>query len=300
MPAPSKKTLSPAEVHNVAFKKPPIGKRGYDEEEVDYFLDVVETELSRLIEENQKLQNSAAPHPLDESQLAQATDQALVAENQRLNSALESTQDEHRQLSESHSNLQDANGGLQEALRAAEQRAESAQRDAEAARAALAAGGGGEPADHHQQAVKVLALAQQTADQHLSSAQAEADKTTSDARSAADQLHQQSSAEAQRRVDEAQARADQLRRESEERAAKTINDSESHAASVAEALEGRKSALEKRLSELGTFEREYRSRLKSYLESQLRDLTHGGDDAGSDNYDGQQAAQPADVAQQPQ
>ena len=38
----AKKTLTPAEVHNVAFKKPPIGKRGYDEEEVDYFLDVVE------------------------------------------------------------------------------------------------------------------------------------------------------------------------------------------------------------------------------------------------------------------
>ena len=27
--------LTPADVHNVAFKKPPIGKRGYDEEEVD-------------------------------------------------------------------------------------------------------------------------------------------------------------------------------------------------------------------------------------------------------------------------
>jgi DivIVA domain-containing protein len=24
--------LTPADVHNVAFKKPPIGKRGYDEE----------------------------------------------------------------------------------------------------------------------------------------------------------------------------------------------------------------------------------------------------------------------------
>ena len=37
--------LTPAEVHNVAFKKPPIGKRGYDEEEVDAFLDIVEVEL---------------------------------------------------------------------------------------------------------------------------------------------------------------------------------------------------------------------------------------------------------------
>src|ERR1700754_3849754 len=47
--------LTPAEVHNVAFKKPPIGKRGYDEEEVDAFLDIVEVELSRLLEENNDL-----------------------------------------------------------------------------------------------------------------------------------------------------------------------------------------------------------------------------------------------------
>ncbi len=47
--------LTPADVHNVAFKKPSIGKRGYDEDEVDAFLDVVEAELSRLIEENTEL-----------------------------------------------------------------------------------------------------------------------------------------------------------------------------------------------------------------------------------------------------
>ncbi|MFD0823118.1 DivIVA domain-containing protein, partial [Micromonospora zhanjiangensis] len=47
--------LTPADVHNVAFKKPPIGKRGYDEEEVDAFLDEVERELARLIEENNEL-----------------------------------------------------------------------------------------------------------------------------------------------------------------------------------------------------------------------------------------------------
>ena len=47
--------LTPADVHNVAFKKPSIGKRGYDEDEVDAFLDVVEAELARLIEENNDL-----------------------------------------------------------------------------------------------------------------------------------------------------------------------------------------------------------------------------------------------------
>ena len=47
--------LTPADVHNVAFSKPPIGKRGYNEDEVDAFLDLVEGELARLIEENADL-----------------------------------------------------------------------------------------------------------------------------------------------------------------------------------------------------------------------------------------------------
>ena len=47
--------LTPADVHNVAFSKPPIGKRGYNEDEVDAFLDLVEAELARLIEENNDL-----------------------------------------------------------------------------------------------------------------------------------------------------------------------------------------------------------------------------------------------------
>src|SRR5207247_10769460 len=51
--------LTPADVHNVAFKKPPIGKRGYDEEEVDAFLDEVERELARLIEENNERRAAA-------------------------------------------------------------------------------------------------------------------------------------------------------------------------------------------------------------------------------------------------
>src|ERR687887_322092 len=71
--------LTPAEVHNVAFKKPPIGKRGYDEEEVDAFLDIVEVELSRLIEENNDLRarlSSGQPAPAQPA----AADVASAAE----------------------------------------------------------------------------------------------------------------------------------------------------------------------------------------------------------------------------
>src|SRR3954469_23892035 len=52
-------SLTPADVHNVAFSKPPIGKRGYNEDEVDAFLDLVETELARLIEDNNELRQQA-------------------------------------------------------------------------------------------------------------------------------------------------------------------------------------------------------------------------------------------------
>ena len=52
--------LTPADVHNVAFSKPPIGKRGYNEDEVDAFLDLVEAELARLIGENDDLRDQVA------------------------------------------------------------------------------------------------------------------------------------------------------------------------------------------------------------------------------------------------
>src|SRR6266487_2181716 len=53
-------SLTPADVHNVAFSKPPIGKRGYNEDEVDAFLDLVESRLTELIEENSDLRQRVA------------------------------------------------------------------------------------------------------------------------------------------------------------------------------------------------------------------------------------------------
>jgi DivIVA domain-containing protein len=50
-------SLTPAEVHDVAFSKPSLGMRGYDEDEVDAFLDLVEAELARLIADNDDLRS---------------------------------------------------------------------------------------------------------------------------------------------------------------------------------------------------------------------------------------------------
>jgi DivIVA domain-containing protein len=53
-------TLTPADVHNVAFSRSRIGKRGYCEQEVDLFIDLVEQELTRHIEEDAELRNRNA------------------------------------------------------------------------------------------------------------------------------------------------------------------------------------------------------------------------------------------------
>ena len=42
---PAGGSLTPEQVRGVAFHKPPLGKRGYNEDEVDAFLDLVESEL---------------------------------------------------------------------------------------------------------------------------------------------------------------------------------------------------------------------------------------------------------------
>jgi DivIVA domain-containing protein len=43
--------LTPADIHDIAFKKPPFGRKGYDEEEVDTFLDAVERTVAALTAE---------------------------------------------------------------------------------------------------------------------------------------------------------------------------------------------------------------------------------------------------------
>lgn len=47
--------VTPADVRGAAFARPPFGRRGYNEDEVDAFLDRVEATLTALYTEVQKL-----------------------------------------------------------------------------------------------------------------------------------------------------------------------------------------------------------------------------------------------------
>jgi DivIVA domain-containing protein len=247
--------LTPADVHNVAFSKPPIGKRGYNEDEVDAFLDLVEAELARLIEENNDLRNqveeldrqlSAAPidtgrnlRPLEPPRPVMAPVPPPMVE-------------------------QTSPGG-----------------------------------DHHVQAAKVLGLAQEMADRLTGEAKAEADgmlgeartkseQLLSDARAKADGMVNEARTRAETMLSDARTRAETLDRQSREKASSLERDAARKHTEILGSINQEKTTLEKKIDELRTFEREYRTRLKTYLESQLREL------------DGRGSAAPADTARSQQ
>lgn len=222
--------LTPADVHNVAFKKPPIGKRGYDEEEVDAFLDEVERELARLIEENNELRAQAERGGGRPSPAGPGADPRLAQENVELKTQLDR---------------------LNREKAAAEQAARAMQAELEQARAQGSPVSAGEG---EQQALRVLMMAQRTADDHVADARREADKLLSDARSKAEEVTR-----------EARAKADALERDARQRHQEAMG-----------GLDAKRTALQKHIEELKQFEREYRTRLKAYLESQLRDLDGHG------------------------
>jgi DivIVA domain-containing protein len=58
-------SLTPELVRNVAFAKPPIGKRGYNEDEVDAFLDLVGEHLQLAGALRPPPPSAIAPPPVD-------------------------------------------------------------------------------------------------------------------------------------------------------------------------------------------------------------------------------------------
>ena len=118
-------------------------------------------------------------------------------------------------------------------------------------------------------AARVLALAQQTADQAIADARREADETLGRARREADEVLTKARRQAEQITSDARARAESLERDAQER----------HRQAMGSLVQSREE-LERRVDDLRAFEREYRSRLKAYLEGQLRDLEAGAADSG--------------------
>ncbi|MDG6104602.1 DivIVA domain-containing protein [Dactylosporangium aurantiacum] len=78
--------LTPADVQAVRFTKAAFGKRGYDEDEVDAFLDVVAQALTALHDELAALRG--APAPDASFGTSTAAESAMLAELDRIKQRL--------------------------------------------------------------------------------------------------------------------------------------------------------------------------------------------------------------------
>jgi DivIVA domain-containing protein len=152
--------LTPADIHNVSFRKPPIGRRGYDQEDVDSFLDEVERELLRLLDENGTLHDRVRRAGADAFTATAegrggTEDAALVDAVARLQHARELRSGAEREANSLRSQL------------------------AQAIETASAV------PEEDGRADRVLTMARRTADQHVRDAHREADEVVSSARSEA-------------------------------------------------------------------------------------------------------------------
>ena len=251
--------LTPADVHNVAFSKPPIGKRGYNEDEVDAFLDLVENELTRLVEENSDLRQRV-------SELDQELSGARAGGVPQPTQAIPLYQPEPEPEPAPAPTPQPVY----------EQQSSSVTEE-QAIKAA-----------------RVLSLAQDTADRLTGTAKAEADKLVADARANADQILSEARnsadttlADAKQRAEamlsDAQTRSETQLRQAQEKADALQADAERKHSEIMGTINQQRTVLEGRLEQLRTFEREYRTRLKTYLESQLEELGQRGSAAPVDS-----------------
>ena len=229
--------LTPADVRNKQFSTTRL-RPGYDEEEVDAFLDEVEAELDRLIQENEELRSKLAE---------------VLRGGGKPAMALSSP------LSDPRPDTMAPEPMEQQSMR----RPEPMMMEQPPPRPYQAE-------DNMDTAARVLSLAQQTADQAIADARREADETLGRARREADEVLTKARRQAEQITGDARARAESLERDAQERHRQAMG-----------SLVTQREELERRVDDLRAFEREYRSRLKAYLEGQLRDLEAGVSDSGT-------------------
>ncbi len=254
--------LTPADVHNVAFKKPSIGKRGYDEDEVDAFLDIVEAELSRLIEENNELRQLVATYESGQAQPGNGG-VALAAAPSHAPALVEPMRPER----EAPAEPEEAQAEPEEPQpddREHSPDGPAAPQQQPALAAAPAPGG------HHLQAARLLELAQETAERVTSEANSEAERMLADARSSSENMVAEANTKADTAIRDSQIKAEAIDREAQRKYSEVMSQ-----------LTSQRTNLENKIDALRTYEREYRSRLKSWITEQLHQLDIAGDGSGA-------------------
>ncbi|MBP1235076.1 DivIVA domain-containing protein [Arthrobacter sp. PvP102] len=228
--------LTPEDVVNKRFQ-PTKFREGYDQDEVDDFLDEIVVELRRLNQENDELRKKLA----ESGSGTPASSAAAAPVVEKVPAPVKAEKDESRAKAE------------------AEAKAAEAKKKAPEPATALAPVPAAAPAAVNptaESAAGLLAMAQQMHDKHVADGQQQKDKI----------------------IAEAQIEASSL-----------VNDAQEKSRKILGALEQQRSVLERKVEQLRGFERDYRSRLKAYIEGQLRDLDARGSVAAPEVSDGSPA-----------
>ncbi|AZL13326.1 cell division protein DivIVA [Brevibacterium aurantiacum] len=253
--------LTPEDVVNKRFQHVKF-RDGYDQDEVDDFLDEVVVEIRRLYQENDELRQklstaeqrvkeldaggASAAAPAKDIDATQAMPAAVPAPSSQ--KAAEAPKQEQTPAAPAvpETTEQPSAPAVKEAAPAAQTPAakESASAGNNAAPAAaagtaaglgLGSGLGSGDGDAH----GLIALAQRVHDEHVA---------------------------------EGERRRDELIKSAETEAKDIVGKAETKRDETLSTLETQKSTLERSIDQLSNFERQYRTRLKSYLNDQLRDL----------------------------
>ncbi|MEI6405256.1 MAG: DivIVA domain-containing protein [Actinomycetes bacterium] len=251
--------LTPDDIRNKRFTAVRF-KEGYDLEEVDTFLDEIEDTLTSLFKENSDLRATSRGDVSDgagvlldqlhaengqlKGQVADfeamvtSLQEALIIEKSRKPEVVVSQDGGD---SAAIGRLNEVVAGLRNELATISSQKQGLEAHLQEIMAAQAASGpvNESMADVSAASVRILELAQRTADEHIATARIEAE-----------QLRTRTQAESDTIMFEAKATVSNLTRE----------------------YETQRVELERKVEELRAYEREYRSRMRSYLEGQLREL----------------------------
>jgi DivIVA domain-containing protein len=214
--------LTPEDVVNKRFQ-PTKFREGYDQDEVDDFLDEIVVELRRLNQENEELRKKLA----EVGSGSQAASSAVAPVVEKVPTPSKSEKDEARAKAEAEAKAAEA----------------AKKKEAEQAAPVAAPAPAAASTNVSESAAGLLAMAQQMHDRHVAEGQQQRDKI----------------------IAEAQIEASSL-----------VNDAQEKSRKILGALEQQRSVLERKVEQLRGFERDYRSRLKAYIEGQLRDLDARG------------------------
>jgi DivIVA domain-containing protein len=264
--------LTPEDVVNKRFN-PTKFREGYDQDEVDDFLDEVVVELRRLNQENEELRQRLVAGDARISELqrsAAASAAAAAAAPSVVPAVVAAPVPEPVAAPEPVASVTESMdpGNTNNLLQLARRLHEEHVREGMEKRDALIAEG-------HATAARVVSEAQAGQQTQLAETQAAAEAQLAESKAAAEAQLAEAQAAAEAKLAETQQTTQAQLAEAQQTQAVQLAAFEAEKAALEQATTGLshdKSSLETQIDELRSFEKEYRDKLRSYIESQLQEL----------------------------